>query len=77
MNARDLMNHDVVTVKPDTPLRDVAKTLLTHGISAVPVVDDIGSAVGMVSEGDLVGRRKTEREERSEWGCSVSPKANL
>jgi CBS domain-containing protein len=67
MNARDLMTTDVVKVAPDTPLRDVARTLITHGISAVPVVDDTGTLVGMVSEGDLVGRKKTERETRSEW----------
>ncbi len=66
MNARDLMSGDVVTVAPSTPLREVAKTLVRHGISAVPVVDG-GTLVGMVSEGDLVGRRKTERESRSEW----------
>ncbi|MFI5025016.1 MAG: CBS domain-containing protein [Alphaproteobacteria bacterium] len=67
MNARDLMNRDVVKVAPDTPLREVAKTLINHGISAVPVVDDTGTLVGMVSEGDLVGRKKTERETSSEW----------
>lgn len=67
MNARDLMNSDIVAVRPDTPLREVAHTLLEHHMSAVPVVDDFGSVVGMVSEGDLVGRRKTERETRSEW----------
>jgi CBS domain-containing protein len=67
MNARDLMSHDTVTVHPDTPLRDVARTLLEHQVSAVPVVDSGGEIVGMVSEGDLVGRKKTERETRSEW----------
>ena len=67
MNARDLMSSDVVKVAPDTPLRDVAKTLLAHQISAVPVVDETGTLVGMVSEGDLVGRKKTDRETRSEW----------
>ena len=67
MNAHDLMSADVVRVAPDTPLREVAKTLLAHQISAVPVVDEAGSVVGMVSEGDLIGRRKTERETRSEW----------
>src|SRR5262249_39129027 len=67
MNARDLMSSDVVSVAPATPLREVAKTLVRHGISAVPVVDDSGTLVGMVSEGDLVGRKKTERESRSEW----------
>src|SRR5437868_2614534 len=67
MNARDLMSSDVVKVAPDTPLREVAKTLVSHGISAAPVVDGSGTLVGMVSEGDLVGRKKTERETRSEW----------
>jgi CBS domain-containing protein len=67
MNARDLMNSNVATVTPETPLREVAKTLLHHGISAVPVVDDGGTLVGMVSEGDLVGRKKTERDTQSEW----------
>jgi CBS domain-containing protein len=67
MNARELMSDDVVTVAPDTPLREVARTLLAHQISAVPVVDAGGAVVGMVSEGDLVGRKKTEREDRREW----------
>jgi CBS domain-containing protein len=67
MNARDLMDTEVVTINPETPLRQVARTLLTHGISAVPVVENDGTLIGMVSEGDLVGRKKTERESRSEW----------
>ena len=67
MNARDLMNDDIVTVTPATPLREVARTLLGHRISAVPVVDESGTVVGMVSEGDLVGRKRTERETNSEW----------
>ena len=67
MIARDLMNGDVVTVSPNTPIRDVARTLLVHRMSAVPVVDDSGTLVGMVSEGDLVGRKRTERETKSEW----------
>ena len=67
MIARDLMHSDVVTVKSTTPLREVARTLLVHRISAVPVVDESGTLVGMVSEGDLVGRKRTERETKSEW----------
>ncbi len=67
MQARDLMSRDVVRVSPETPLRDVARVLLHHQLSAVPVVDATGAVVGMVSEGDLIGRKKTERETRSEW----------
>ncbi len=67
MIARELMSHNVATVAPETPLREVARTLLENQISAIPVVDASGSIVGIVSEGDLVGRKKTERETRSEW----------
>jgi len=41
-------------VYPDAPLREVARLLLDKGISAVPVVDDNGTPIGMVSEGDLI-----------------------
>ena len=54
MNARDVMSKPVVSVHPDTPLREVARLLLDKGISAVPVVDEKGTPIGMVSEGDLI-----------------------
>src|SRR6516164_5427411 len=54
MNARDVMNKPVVTVHPDTPTREIARLLLDKHISAVPVVNDDGAAVGIVSEGDLI-----------------------
>ena len=56
MLARDLMTKEVVTVSPDMPVTEVARVLLEHGVSAAPVVDASGMAVGMVSEGDLIGR---------------------
>ena len=54
MNARDIMSTPVLTVHPDTPLREIARLLLDKGISAVPVVDGNGAPVGIVSEGDLI-----------------------
>ena len=39
MRAYDVMSSPVVTVPPDAPLKDVAATLVEHGINAVPVVD--------------------------------------
>jgi CBS domain-containing protein len=47
------MSSPVITVPPDMRLKKVADLLVTHGISAVPVVDD-GELVGLVSEADLV-----------------------
>ncbi len=67
MLARELMTTDVVTVAPDTPAAEIARTLMAHGISAVPVVDAGGVPVGMVSEGDLIGRSDAERDARRDW----------
>ena len=53
MRVREVMSSPVVTVPPGMPLKEVAALLVTHGISAVPVVDD-GELVGILSEADLV-----------------------
>jgi CBS domain-containing protein len=58
MNARDVMTREVVSVTPDTPMQQIAALLLEKGISAVPVVDNSGAPIGIVSEGDLIGRRE-------------------
>jgi CBS domain-containing protein len=50
----DLMTHSVISVHPDTPVADVARTMLDHQVSGVPVVDATGALVGIVTEGDLV-----------------------
>jgi CBS domain-containing protein len=54
MRTFDVMSRPVVTVRPDTRLKDVAATLIEHGINAVPVVDDSDRLVGIVSEADLL-----------------------
>ena len=67
MNAAEVMTRQPVTASPDMSLRDVAKLLLDHRISAVPVVDAVGKLVGIVSEGDLVRRGEVVRDERQSW----------
>lgn len=67
MKARDVMTSDVVSVGPDMPVSEIARLLLDKQISAAPVVDERGAPVGMVSEGDLIGRDKAERESRRDW----------
>lgn len=54
MLAKDIMTDRVLTVQPETSVREVAEMLVTHKISGVPVVDDKGVLVGIVSEGDLL-----------------------
>jgi CBS-domain-containing membrane protein len=67
MKARDVMVSPVVTVKPSTTIREVAKLFLERQISAVPVVDQQGKLVGIVSEGDLMHRAEIGTEQRRSW----------
>ncbi len=69
MQARDVMTEHVITVGPDTPVREIAELLLERRISAVPVVDGDGAIAGIVSEGDLIHRDElgTEARGRSWW----------
>jgi CBS domain-containing protein len=67
MNARDVMTRDVVSVKSDTPMRKIAALLVEKRISGVPVIDGSSAPIGMVSEGDLIGRSEAEREARQDW----------
>jgi CBS domain-containing protein len=54
MQARQIMTSPVLTVRPDTTVREAAALLLEHRITAAPVLDAGGDVVGIVSEGDLV-----------------------
>jgi CBS domain-containing protein len=54
LKVRDLMSPQVMTVRPETPIKDVATLLVEHRISGMPVVDDGGRVVGVISEGDLI-----------------------
>jgi CBS domain-containing protein len=56
MQVKEIMTVDVITVQPDTPVTDVARIFREHAISGVPVVDDKGAVVGIVTEVDLIAR---------------------
>ncbi len=57
MRVRDVMTQDVVTVAPDTGLRDVAALLVQKRISGVPVVEG-GRVLGVVSERDILFKER-------------------
>jgi CBS domain-containing protein len=68
MNASDIMVSDVITVKSSGTVQEVAELLLANRISAVPVMDDSGKLVGMVSEGDLLRRGDADTgHDRPRW----------
>jgi CBS domain-containing protein len=70
MKAQDLMSTPVVSVTPDTPVFEVARVLLSRGISAVPVIAD-GVLAGIVSEGDLMLRKEIGTAPVHSWLASI------
>ena len=52
--AGDLMSAPAVTVRPETPVREVAELFAAGHINRAPVTDAAGRLVGIVSRGDLV-----------------------
>jgi CBS domain-containing protein len=64
MNVRDLMTSEVLTVSPETRLKDVGAILAEHGISGLPVCDGEGRVLGVVSEGDILFKEQGPRERR-------------
>jgi len=71
MQASDLMTREVVSAAPTMSVRDVARLLLAHHVSAAPVIDEAGALVGMVSEGDLIGRSDADRQARRDWWLAL------
>jgi CBS domain-containing protein len=67
MRAIDVMVRDVVTVRPDTDVAEVVKLLAEHDVSALPVLDEDGNLVGMLSEADLIHRAEIGTEKHRPW----------
>ncbi len=65
--AGDLMTRDVAVVHPETSLLEAVKLMAQRRISGMPVVDDAGGIVGMISEGDLVRWHEGYTERQARW----------
>ncbi|HET7627475.1 MAG TPA: CBS domain-containing protein [Bacillales bacterium] len=62
VEIRDFMIRDVVTVRKESTIRHLLKTLVSNKIGGVPVVDEEQKLIGMVSDGDVL-RALTPREQ--------------
>jgi len=71
MKAADVMVTNVISVTPDVLVQDVAYILLSNRISAVPIVDDEGELLGIVSEGDLMRRSETGTGRHRPWWLAM------
>jgi CBS domain-containing protein len=58
--VKNVMSTDVSTVREGTPFKDVVRALARRDVSAVPVVDDAGHVLGVVSEADLLVKQGTQ-----------------
>lgn len=67
MKARDIMTPHVISVGPDATVDAVANTLISNGVSAVPVVDIACKLLGIVSEGDLIRRSELKTARVRSW----------
>ncbi len=52
--AMDIMRADVVTAKPGMPLKDAAKIMVDRDIGALPVLDEHGHLVGLITRRDVI-----------------------
>ncbi len=57
MRVRQLMTEDVITIGPEAPLKGAARRMIEAGVSGLPVIDDKGRLIGIITEADFV---KTE-----------------
>ena len=79
MQASDIMTAPAVTIRADSSVYDAAKLLTQNRISGMPVVEDNGNVIGVVSEGDLLRRIETgtEMRRRSWLGEFLAPTRQL
>jgi CBS domain-containing protein len=56
MKVGEIMTPNAISVREDAPVREVARVLDSHRISGVPVCDEHGHMVGLISEYDLIAK---------------------
>jgi CBS domain-containing protein len=63
MHAREVMSTPVITVRPETSLKEVAEQMTAHRVSGLPVVDHFGAVVGIISESDILAKLEYGRSD--------------
>jgi CBS domain-containing protein len=77
VTAGDLMTRDVAVTHPETSLLEAVTLMAKRRISGMPVVDDTGRLVGMLSEGDLVRWHEGHTERQTHWLELLAEGTNL
>lgn len=58
LTARDIMTRDIITVTEESTIKELARILTSNHISGVPVINDKGKLVGVVTQSDLIFQTK-------------------
>lgn len=90
LTVADVMTRNPVRARPAMPLKEIARAMSAHGVSALPVLDEEDRLIGVVSEADLVARqahpaqtwksrwlRGTKRHASVETAASVMSRAPI
>jgi CBS domain-containing protein len=77
MKVRDLMTTEVVTVTPETRLKEAAALLVERRISGLPVVDAEGKVLGVLSEADILVKEGGEKRRGGMLGWLFAPEIAL
>lgn len=64
ISVREIMTEKVVTVKGDTEIKEAARLLSENRISGMPVIDNNGRVIGLVTEADILASAGIKREHR-------------
>ena len=58
ITAKDIMSRDIISVSSQTSVAELAKILTNNNINGVPVVDEAGKLLAVVTESDLIDQSK-------------------
>jgi len=67
MLVKNRMSQPVITVSPETPIMDALNTMKTNNIRRMPVVDERGNLLGIISDKDLLNAGPSDATSLSVW----------
>ncbi len=68
MRADEVMTSNPTTISPQASVAEAVRSMLEARVSGLPVVDDAGRLVGVITEGDLLARAELGTEKkRAKW----------
>jgi CBS domain-containing protein len=73
LTVRDIMEVDVPSVYPEDPIEKVLRTMRDHDLPGVPVINEGGRCVGIITEADLVMREEqSDLHSRTSSSCGAT-----